>query len=145
MLTAQVVLPGLSSSVPTARHFVESLLTAWGLPDVAWTAALVVSELTANCALHARTEFSVRVTKQSDDQVRLEVADASVRVPQQRTYSSDATTGRGLRLVAQLSSDWGVDVGATGKTVWAVLGVDDPATSDTADDLLAAYPDDDGV
>jgi two-component sensor histidine kinase len=143
VLTAQVVLPGLSSSVPTARHVVESLLTSWGQPDLAWTAALVVSELTANCALHARTDFSVRVSQRADGVVRLEVADASVRVPQQRTYSQDATTGRGLRLVAQLSTDWGVEASATGKTVWALLAPDGAGDADRNEgELLAAYLDD---
>ncbi|MFN2524099.1 MAG: ATP-binding protein [Mycobacteriales bacterium] len=122
MLTAQVTLPGLTSSVPTARHFVESLLTAWGLSELAWPAALVVSELAANCALHARSEFGVRVQQESDTQVRLEVSDLSPGVPKQRSYGSEATTGRGLRLVDQLTASWGVEASADGKTVWVVLG-----------------------
>lgn len=142
-LSARVELPGVSSSVPTARHFVESLLTAWDSPDLAWTGALVVSELAANCALHARTPFSVRVEQQSAGRVRVEVADASPRVPQQRAYGLDATTGRGLRLVDQLSASWGVDTAPDGKTVWVELS--DAARVDaTANEeaLLAAYGDD---
>lgn len=148
MLTAQASLPGLSSSVPTARHFVESLLSAWGSPELAWTAALVASELAANCALHARTAFTVRIAREQDGAARLEVADASARVPQQRAYALDATTGRGLRLVEQLAQSWGVDGGPDGKTVWVVLAADDGSTDDTshgdgpdADALLAAFDD----
>ena len=121
LLTAQVVLPGLSSSVPTARHFVESILTSWGHTASAWTGALLVSELAANCALHARTEFSVRVTQREDLSLRIEVTDGSLRVPQQRSYGPDATTGRGLRLVDQLCARWGVTAQAEGKTVWVDL------------------------
>src|SRR3954469_10244242 len=101
MTKAEVTLPAAISSVPTARHFVESILSAWGLQDLAWTSTLVVSELAANAALHAHGDaFRIRV--QADDgTVRLEVLDGSLRLPQQRTYSDEATTGRGLRLVSE--------------------------------------------
>jgi hypothetical protein len=55
------------------------------------------------------------------DTVRIEVSDSSLRLPAQRTYGTDATTGRGLRLVEEYSSSWGVDRHAAGKTVWLVL------------------------
>ena len=149
MLTAQVLLPGLASSVPTARHFVESILTSWGAGDAAWTGALLVSELAANCALHARTDFSVRVSRADDGRIRIEVADGSLRIPQQRSYGTESTTGRGLRLVDELGADWGVETRPDGKTVWVEL----PTEADTkafADDeevdtdaLLAAFGDGD--
>jgi anti-sigma regulatory factor (Ser/Thr protein kinase) len=122
MPKAQVTLPASVSSVPTARHFVESILAGWGLRELGWTATLVISELAANAALHARGEqFSVRISTEQADGVRLEVDDMSLRLPQQRNYSDDATTGRGLRLVSELCEEWGVVPGASGKTVWAVL------------------------
>lgn len=144
MLTAQVLLPGLSSSVPTARHFVESILTSWGRSDAAWTGALLVSELAANCTLHARTEFSVKVAQTETGHLRIEVADGSSRIPQQRAYGVDATTGRGLRLVSELCSDWGVTSHDDGKTVWVDLPPDlgeDDAAADEFDEaaLLAAF------
>jgi anti-sigma regulatory factor (Ser/Thr protein kinase) len=142
VLSAHVVLPGISSSVPTARHFVESLLTAWGSQDLGWTAALVVSELAANCTLHARTEFTVRVLQEGGGGVRLEVTDGSARVPQQRGYGIEATTGRGLLLVQQLSEQWGVDSTPYGKTVWVRLGPAPEAGEDEVA-LLSAYADDD--
>ena len=117
---AEVTLPGDSSSVPTARHFVESILTSWGHPEHGWTAALVISELSANCTLHARTPFTVAV-ELNDERIRLRVSDGSLRAPAVRDYGSTATTGRGLRLVEELSSAWGVDLRDNGKTVWAVL------------------------
>ena len=118
---AEVTLPGTTDSVPTARRFVESIITSWGLPDLGWTAALVVSELAANAALHAGTSFTVTVNGDGDGRVRLEVSDGSRRLPLQRAYGVDATTGRGLRLVARIASSWGVDDGTAGKTVWVVL------------------------
>jgi anti-sigma regulatory factor (Ser/Thr protein kinase) len=145
VLTARVVLPGLPSSVPTARHFVESILTAWGAGETAWTGALLVSELAANSTLHARSEFGVRVTR-SHDQVLIEVHDASPRVPQPRAYGLQATTGRGLHLVESLSANWGVRPTPEGKTVWVELPAgahDDREPADVdLDGLLTAFPDD---
>jgi anti-sigma regulatory factor (Ser/Thr protein kinase) len=146
MPTAQVTLPASVSSVPTARHFVESILSGWGLRDLGWNATLIVSELAANAALHARgEEFSIQVTTQ-DDGVRLEITDSSLRLPQQRTYSNDATTGRGLKLVSELAEEWGVEPTDGGKTVWAVLRPDavsgDDAEDTDIDALLDAFSDD---
>jgi anti-sigma regulatory factor (Ser/Thr protein kinase) len=100
MPKAEVTLPAAVSSVPTARHFVESILSGWGLDELGWAATMIVSELAANAALHARgPDFSLRVSTEADG-VRLELDDTSLRLPQQRLYSREATTGRGLRLVS---------------------------------------------
>lgn len=145
MPDAEVTLPASASSVPTARHFVESILSAWGRQDLAWHATLVISELAANAALHASgAAFCIRVSADADG-VRLEVDDRSMRLPQRRSYSSEATTGRGLRLVAELSQAWGVIPSADGKTVWALLCLDDAVGGDDddadVDALPAAYDD----
>lgn len=146
MPKAEVTLPASVSSVPTARHFVESILAGWGLPGLAWPATLVISELAANAALHARGEdFCIRVSTEPDG-VRLEVDDRSLRPPQQRGYSDESTTGRGLRLVAGVAHEWGVVLSPAGKTVWAVLRAGDTAGGDPddadVDTVLAAYKDD---
>lgn len=130
MLPEELTLPGHVSSVPRARHFVEELLSSWDLDDLGWEAALAVSELAANCALHARTEFTVRVRRLPGEGVRIEVSDASRRVPVQRDYGSDATTGRGLNMVGQIAQDWGVIPSAAGKTVWLLLGPPAPGNRD---------------
>ena len=120
---AEVTLPSATSSVPTARRFVESVLLGWGLDRLSWDAAMIVSELTSNVALHAGgSTFTVRVSSRPDGSVRLEVSDGSLRLPQQRTHSATATTGRGLRIVSDLADDWGAAAGLGGKTVWVELG-----------------------
>lgn len=119
-----MTLPGSPSSVPQARHFVESAVASWGLSDLGWTAVLVVGELAANAALHAHTPFTVGATLLDDGRLRLEVSDGSARAPQQRTYGADATTGRGLRLVQELATAWGIEHREKGKTVWVVLDAD---------------------
>lgn len=130
---AQVTLPGEASSVPTARRFVESILSSWGQPDHGWTAALLISELSANCTLHARTPFTVSVELDGDE-VCLRVSDGSLRAPAVRDYGTAATTGRGLRLVQDLSESWGVDLREDGKTVWAVLRPEQSAHDDADED-----------
>ena len=146
-----MTLAGDASSVPTARRFVTSTLEAWGHHELAWTAAQIISELAGNCALHARTEYSVRLID-GPDGLRLEVQDGSPARVQPRRYSREATTGRGLRLVEHLAQTWGVEMDTDGKTVWVSLR--DPRTSSSGDEdvaeadldvdaLLAAFDDDD--
>lgn len=107
MPKAEVTLPAAISSVPTARHFVESVLGAWDLRAVGWDATLIVSELAANAALHAgRGPFTVRVDSDHADGVRLELQDRSPAMPRQRTHSLEVTPSRGLCVVHE---DDGVD------------------------------------
>ena len=149
MLTAEVTLPGQALSVPTARRFVDSVLQSWGVGDLGWTATVVTSELATNCALHAAgATFTVRVLRRSERSVRLEVTDTSARVPLQRVHSATSTTGRGLRIVAELAQSWGVDVRDDGKTVWVELveeddrsGSDDLDADIDLDALLASLDD----
>lgn len=145
MSRAEVTLPAAVNSVPTARHFIESILSGWGLQELAWNATLIVSELASNAALHARgQEFRVQISTEADG-VRLEVSDGSLRLPQQRSYSESATTGRGLRLVADLSSEWGVTPSPDGKTIWVLLRSEGGAGGGhedvDVDVLLTAYDD----
>ena len=100
-------------------------LGSWGLDVTAWTVAQVVSELATNCTLHARSDFVVRLAVEGES-VRVEASDGVPGGLQARQYSSTATTGRGLRIVESLSSDWGVTATEDGKTVWALLPLEDP-------------------
>ena len=124
MQSATTSLPGDPGSVPTARRWVRSALTSWGLPETGWTAAQVVSELTTNVLLHARSAFTLTVTVHAGH-VRVEVEDGSPVTLQARQYAATATTGRGLHIVESLSLEWGSAAGDGGKTVWALLPVED--------------------
>jgi len=94
------------------------------LADAGWTAAQIVSELATNVMLHARTDFTV-VLSVDERCVRLEVDDASPAALQARQYGATATTGRGLSIVESLSQSWGVTPRSGGKTVWALVPLDD--------------------
>ena len=117
---AEVRLEGERPSARAARAFVIDTLDRIGLRALGDDAALLVSELVANVVLHARTEFTIRV-RPIDDRLRIEVTDGNAVVPQRRHFDDDATTGRGLRLVSDVSTAWGVDVRGDGKCVWFEL------------------------
>ena len=131
MRSASTSLRGHPPSVPEARRWTVTTLTSWGLEVTAWSAAQVVSELATNCTLHARSEFALRLAVEGGC-VRVEASDAVPGGLHARQYSSTATTGRGLRIVESLSTAWGVAPTADGKTVWALLPIEDllPAGDD---------------
>lgn len=108
------------ASVGLARRFVAETLAGWDVDHQADSAVSVCSELATNAVLHAQTPFTVRLKLRAGS-LRIEVADDSPRKPRQRGYSRAATTGRGLAVVAGLSSSWGASAAGSGKTVWAEL------------------------
>ncbi len=107
-------------SVTRARRFVLESLTATE-PDCS-EIAVMVSELAANAVLHARTEFQVRVMQNGTSSVRVEVTDHGAGEPTLRSLSPHTRGGRGLRVVAALSDDWGTtrDAAHDAKTVWFI-------------------------
>ena len=135
-----------------ARQFVRERLRALGADGACDDAGTLVSEIATNAVLHARTPFTVEVTRDGLT-VRVCVLDLSPVMPRARAYGAEATTGRGMRLIASLASDWGVQVQGQGrKTVWFELPAagnpnEAPAWEDGVVDvaaLLAGFDDDSG-
>ena len=127
------------SSVGSARAVVVAALA--GLPHLQDTAALLVTELATNAVLHARSMFRVEVG-QRGGVVRIGVSDTSPVLPRRKRHGVSAGTGRGLGLVAVLSTASGADLLADGpyrKTMWFELPLD-PAALPAPDDgaLLAS-------
>jgi anti-sigma regulatory factor (Ser/Thr protein kinase) len=85
--------------------------------DTLETIALLVTELVTNAILHARTPLLLTLESRPGS-VRIRVEDESNEQPALRHYEPDAVTGRGLALVEQLASSWGVDTTPSGKAVW---------------------------
>ncbi len=126
--------PLQASSVRDARHFLRAFLADADRLDLADQAELALTEVATNAILHAHTGFDVTLHL-TGDQLRVEVLDRNPQVPLQRDYGAQATTGRGLELVAALTSQRGVEIhGAAGKAVWFVLNGSQPEP--TADELL---------
>ena len=104
-----------------ARHFVIDTLATWGCWALLDDAALVVTELATNAVLHARTEFTVVVSRRPEGTIRIAVRDASLLRPRPRRANLLEGSGRGLRLVEALATRWGTDFLPDGKVLWADL------------------------
>lgn len=130
--TAEISLGADARSAGAARRFLVTTLSSWKTPRYGEDAVLLLSELVANAALHARTQIGVRIELKPDC-LRLSVTDGSPQQPMVRHYSDEATTGRGLAMVSALALRWGVDANPDGtKTVWAEVGAD-PARRQVVD------------
>ncbi len=121
-------------TVRGARRFLVEMLEAWCLEGYDFGAPLVVTELATNVVLHAGTPYEVRLQFEAPVLV-VEVHDASVSMPQRRSYGPEAATGRGLNLVSSLCDDWGATRNESGKVVWASVRADDEATMPDLFDL----------
>ncbi|MFF7053264.1 ATP-binding protein [Streptomyces griseorubiginosus] len=104
-----------------ARLLACEQLREWGLPLD--PAEHIVAELAANAATHGRVpgrDFRLTLYVVGET-LRIEVTDTrGDRLPHPELPPPDAESGRGLLLVAALSTRWGVSPGPTPrKTVWA--------------------------
>lgn len=118
---ACLTLPGQSTHVRDARHWLARLLT--GHP-AAEDAALALAELATNAVLHSNSRlpggtFTVRAGA-GPDMIRLEVTDAGG--PWADTQPAhDGQCGRGLAIVAAIATAWGISGNQTGRTAWCEL------------------------
>ncbi|MEU4885792.1 MULTISPECIES: ATP-binding protein [Streptomyces] len=113
-------------SVGRARAVLRTQLSAWGVEgDAADSAELLISELMTNAVRHARVPHGREIETRfalTGRLLRLEVSDASDRLPVPAQAGAEAEGGRGLALVAALAHDWGVRPReGVGKCVWALL------------------------
>ena len=113
-------LRGGREDVRAGRRFLTEVLIRLGWEDRADDASLLLSELLANVALHARTSCSVKVSATAD-RLRVEVEDRSPVLPRVQHFAIDTTTGRGLQLVDRVAESWGAEPTSGGKQVWFCL------------------------
>ena len=121
---------------PTAalasRNFISRTLSEWRLSRHIPAACLVVSELVSNAMTHTGTDLDLTVSEHRQA-IRIAVRDNSPDLPVERAGTTSAEGGRGLTIVAGLSSAWGVLPHADGgKVVWAVIDASPPATQMTS-------------
>ena len=105
--------PDSTSPRNTRRLFAAHFANHPRLDDL----LLCLSEVVTNAVLHAGPPIQV-LGDLVDTKVRVEVSDGSKAVPVQRTPERTSPTGRGLHLLDDLASDWGVEITTSGKTVW---------------------------
>ncbi len=134
-----LALPPVPASAGLARRLVREVLTQARREGWRDAAELAVSELVTNAVLHAHT--TVTITARCDaHELRVDVRDANPTLPSQRHYGEQATTGRGMALIAAVTTAHGVTaLGTSGKVVWFSLA-DNPADPEPPD-LLAGWSD----
>jgi len=108
--------PHLPDSVGQARRFVVDALSDLS-EEQREDVAVMVSELATNAYRHGDSPFVVCID-QDRTRVLIEVTDNGAGEPKVCTPGPTEFSGRGLRIVASLSDDWGVTHDNGGKTVW---------------------------
>jgi len=102
------------SSPRAARLWARDLLASRADDFDVDAVGLLVSELTTNAVVHARTSFAVTVSV-SVRALRVEVTDDSDVPPERTAY------GIGLRVTDEVAGAWGWLPTTTGKTIWFEL------------------------
>ncbi len=118
-------IPCAPEAVAKARCQVRDTLTEWGMPALVDSAEVVISELLTNAIQHGAAPIILALSAIGPAAVAGSVADGGpehLRLPPAEP-DLDATSGRGLAIVAALVSSWGrwPDSGGIGKTVWFTL------------------------
>ena len=132
-----------------ARRHVRAAIEAWGVPTDPYVAALLTSELVTNAIRHEAGEAVKLLVTCSFGHLRVYVHDTSRVWPAPLDTTADAEAGRGLMLVASLSTDWGWYMTPAGKAVYFTIALEadpdpsqngshgNPVTSTNRDHLAA--------
>jgi anti-anti-sigma regulatory factor len=121
-----VRMPNAPTSVSRAASLVGDACLAWGLTDVRVPARRVMSELVRNAVRHTTSDPDV-MTAFTGKFLRLAVRDGSSVHPRlvpevaSDPAAAPAPRGRGLYIVRDTASHWGITPVPDGKIVWALL------------------------
>ncbi|WP_354642827.1 SpoIIE family protein phosphatase [Kitasatospora camelliae] len=115
--TAVWSIPADPAAVGGVRESASRRLREWGLEDLVFTTELVLSELVTNAIRYAGGPVEVRLIRA--ERLTCEVSDPSATQPRMRRARLTDEGGRGLYLVAQLTTRWGSRYTRHGKTIWA--------------------------
>ncbi len=115
--TAGWTLDADPSGVARVREAATAQLRQWGLEELEFTTELVLSELVTNAIRYAGGPVGVRLIRA--ERLTCEVSDPSATQPRMRRARLTDEGGRGLYLVAQLTTRWGSRYTRRGKTIWA--------------------------
>lgn len=110
-------LPADATSPRQARRFVTEALNEWNCAAVLDTVALLTSELVTNAVVHAKGTPQI-VVQATEHQLRIEVHDQEHTSPVRRAPDASGPGGRGLLLLDELATEWGVEPRPGGKAVW---------------------------
>ncbi|WP_246096747.1 ATP-binding protein [Streptomyces botrytidirepellens] len=100
------------------RWTVRAHLRHWGFDQLVEAATLGVNELLSNVDKHTESASCVLTLQRQPAGVRVTVSDTSTDLPVVRAPDWAAESGRGLVLLRELATSWGVKPTAEGKDVW---------------------------
>ncbi|MCU7823592.1 ATP-binding protein [Kitasatospora sp. DSM 101779] len=126
------------SAVPAARRSILEIARFWKIPlsdDALRDVELCASEVLANAIEHTGQRCRVKV-RWTGERLRVEVADASLRLPDSGAAPDPITGGRGLLLVENLAHSWGWYPQGAGKVVWFECAADQQVARDSRLALL---------
>ncbi|MFF2040839.1 ATP-binding protein [Kitasatospora sp. NPDC058170] len=114
------------------RAWIGALLADWQLPQLVDDLALIATELATNAVRHGGTPARATLAMSAPDAgprvVRLEIQDSgpgfdprTCAPTAESSATAESCSGRGLLLVAALSSAWGALHTGAGQLVWAEL------------------------
>jgi anti-sigma regulatory factor (Ser/Thr protein kinase) len=104
-----------------ARSRVRAAIKAWDVPVDPSIAVLLTSELVTNAVRHEKGDTITVVISSVCGQFCVDVHDTSPSEPIPVDEPVDAEAGRGLMLVASLSTSWGYYPTTAGKAVYFTL------------------------
>jgi two-component sensor histidine kinase len=116
-LRRQASFSPVAASASAARQVASQTLNEWDLNGAEEATLLVVTELTSNGVRHAKTNLTLTLTYDGN-RLRVEMSDQNEQLPVPSPASVHTHRGWGLRLINELSSDWGTIINPDGKTVW---------------------------
>ncbi|MDG4782278.1 ATP-binding protein [Micromonospora sp. WMMD961] len=120
---AHLRLPADAQSPAAARRLVARQCHAWGWQAVADRAMVIASELVSNAVQHAGTDMDITVSGAAGS-LRISVRDREGETPDSATPTLPRQVtegGRGLPIIAALTTNWGFFPFGDGKTVWAAI------------------------
>jgi two-component sensor histidine kinase len=115
--------PGRPECLAEARRFTYAVL---GDLEVAHTVALVTDELAANAIKHSASgkpggEFVVKLALLGDRCLVRVDDQGGPKTPSLCVADDEDEAGRGLSIVSQLASGWGIDGDERARSVWAEI------------------------
>jgi anti-sigma regulatory factor (Ser/Thr protein kinase) len=117
----RVPLTAVPTAAAEARKQVRAAIWAWDITVDVAVATLLTSELVTNAIMHTATQTVTLGIAAVGGKLRVDVYDASRSLPVVVDAAPDAEAGRGLKLVATLSDEWGFYRTPSGKAVYFAL------------------------
>ena len=121
--TEVLEIPHEPSGAQAARRFTAATVRRWSLPEpLIRDATLIASELVTNAIVHGEPPIVLRI-RRTRHELTLEVSDQASAMPRKLKATAEDLHGRGLAIIAGMSSRWAARPDGHGKVVWSALTI----------------------